>query len=254
MLFPAIRSPSFVTFAFKIKFVNRQLQKVLCFPDFRILQGGRRLLLLLFFFAFLLSPCLAQHRPGKKTIKLFEEAKTAYRAGNLLQAQAVLQKVLQRDTLFAEAWLLQGDVLATAKQPAKALGSYRKALALDSVSYPQAFYVVARLEFQCGDYPAALRDVRHFLKMSGGAGNAGAKKLLQQAAFAVKAVQNPEKTRLTRLNSQINTPEDEYINFVNEDKTPVFRTFLQHPLKTLIISTNFVSLGVAKLKLCMSGN
>ncbi len=211
-------SLSFVTFAFKINSVKRQALKILSYPGFRLSPMGRWLFLLLFFFTFLLLPCLAQHRPEKKTIKLFEEAKTAYRAGNLLQAQAMLQKVLQRDTLFAEAWLLQGDVLATAKQPAKALGSYRKALTLDSVSYSQAFYVVARLEFQCGDYPAALRDVRHFLKISGGAGIAGAEKLLQQAAFAVKAVQNPENTRLRRLNNSINTSQDEYVNFVDEEQ------------------------------------
>ncbi len=218
MLFPAICSLSFVTFAFKINSVKRQAQQVSFGLGFRLSLVGRWLFLLLLFFAFLLSPVLAQHQPGKKTKKFFEQAKVAYQAGNILEAQAILQKVLKRDTLFAEAYFLQGDVFASAKQPAKAVGSYRKALALDSVSYPQAFYILAHLEFQSGDYLAALHDVRHFLKISGGLGNTGAEKLLQKAAFAVKAVQNPENIRLTRLNSQINTPADEYINFVNADE------------------------------------
>ncbi len=210
---------------FKITSVEKQRKLTLSGLKWQTFLSQCRIFLLTLLFSVVVQTVFAQHHAGKKTRKLFEQAKEAYRTGRFSQADVILRKVLKHDSLFVEAYLLQGDVFASGKEPGKAIMSYRKALAIDSVSYPAAYYVLARLEMKTGKYASALRHVRHYLKQAGGA--AGAEKLLQNAAFAVKAVQHPEKTHLMRLNNGINTPQNEYINFVNEDRTGLIFTRME---------------------------
>ena len=167
----------------------------------------------------------AQSHPDNKTIKFFGQAKEAYEVNNFSRAEFYLRKVMKRDTGFVKAYLLQGDIFASRKRLDKAIESYRRGVVLDSVSSPFAFFVLAGWEYKSGDYTAALHDIRYFLKL--GETNTirykEAEKLLQNTAFAANAVAHPEETRLTKLNADINSPADEYINFVDaEGKQLIF--------------------------------
>ncbi|GMT44665.1 MAG: hypothetical protein IEMM0006_0497 [bacterium] len=173
----------------------------------------------------------AQQNPDKKTMKIFRQAVAASNANDFIQAESFLKKVLKRDAGFVKAYLLQGDIYASQHSLEKAIGIYRRALSLDSVSYPAAFFVLAGWEYKTGNYTASLRDVQHFLQFENKnmPQHGKAEKLLKNAAFAANAVAHPEKTTLKKLNNGINSPADEYINFVDVEGKQLFftRKFLE---------------------------
>ncbi len=186
---------------------------------------------------FLSVPCFvlnmqAQQHSDKKTMKIFGQAKAAYQANHFLRAELYLTKVLKRDAGFVKAYLLQGDIFASRQRFGKAISSYRQALSFDSVSWPVTFFVLAGWEYKTGDYAASLQDVQHFLKFNNkhAARYQKAEELLKKAAFAADAVAHPEETSLTKLNPDINTPANEYINFVDEEQRQLIftRKVLEH--------------------------
>ena len=168
----------------------------------------------------------AQQNSDKKTIKIFRKAEAASNTNDFTQAESFLKKVLKRDAGFVKAYLLQGDIYASQHRLEKAIGIYHQALSLDSVSYPAAFFMLAGWEYKTGNYTASLRDVQHFLRFENKnmSRYEKAEKLLKNAVFAANAVTHPEKTTLKKLNSGINTPADEYINFVNAEGKQLFFT------------------------------
>ncbi len=185
----------------------------------------------------------AQSHPDNKTMKIFRQAKEAYQANNFTQAEFYLRKVMKRDAGFMKAYLLQGDIYASRKRLDRAIESYRQGLVLDSVSSPFAFFVLAGWEYKSGDYIASLHDIRYFLKR--GKTNTSryqkAEKLLQNTAFATNAVAHPEETSLTKLSPDINSPANEYINFVDaEGKQLIFtRKVLEHRQKQRVFKEHF---------------
>ncbi len=161
---------------------------------------------------------MAGQHPDKKTLKLFEQARSAYQSGHSSVAEVLLSKLFHRDTLFAKAYLLLGDLKAEKKQWQQAIRSYRKALSMDSVSWPAAFFVLARWEYRMGDYTAAAKDIRYYLHLVKGASLPRverADKLLENVLFAEKAAGHPEKVHLQMLDKPVNSRADEYVNFVD---------------------------------------
>ncbi len=174
--------------------------------------------MLLLSFSLMWSLHVWGQQPDKKIFKLFEQARLAYQSGRIGEAEVLLSKLFHRDTLFAKAYLLQGDLLAEKKQWQPAIKSYQKALSMDSVSWPAAFFVLARWEYRSGDYAAAVKHIRYYLHLTKGTsvshdGRAG--RLLKNALFAEKALRHPQRVALKMLGDEINTIADEYINFVD---------------------------------------
>lgn len=173
----------------------------------------------------------AQQNPDKKTMKNFRQAEAASNANDFIQAESFLRKVMKRDPGFVKAYLLQGDIYASQHRLEKAIGIYRRALSLNSVSYPAVFFVLAGWEYKTGNYTASLHDVQHFLRFENKntPRHEKVEKLLKNAAFAANAVAHPEKTTLKKLNNGINSPADEYINFVDVEGKQLFftRKFLE---------------------------
>ncbi len=199
-------------------------------------QARHRYIVVFLFLIFLSAPCFVSHLQAQshqdnKTSKFFGKAKQAYQVNNFTQAEFYLRKVLKHDTGFVKAYLLQGDVYASRKRLDKAIESYRRGLAIDSVSSPFAFFVLAEWEYKTGKYTASLCDIQYFLRFENKNTplHVKAEKLLNNATFAANAVAHPEKTTLKRLNNGINSPADEYINFVDvEGKQLIFtRKFLE---------------------------
>ena len=184
------------------------------------------LLLFSFFILGLENQLQAQSHPDKKTLKIFRQAEAAYQANDFAEAEFYLAKALKREPGFVKAYLLQGDIFASRKRLDKAVESYRRGLAIDSVSYPAAFFVLAGWEYKTGNYTASLHDIRYFLKFEKKhtARDQKAEKLLQNATFAAYAVVHPQKISLRKLGDSINSPADEYINFVDEEQKQLIFT------------------------------
>ena len=165
---------------------------------------------------------LAQQPVGKRTLKLFEQARMAYVSDRYTEARQFLSKLFKHDSSFVKAYLLQGDIWASQKQWQKAVFSYRQGLAKDSTSWPAAWFVLAGWEYRLGDYAPAVRHVRRYLRLEKQADLprvAAARRLLNNALFAEHAVAHPEGAKPVPLPDIINTRQDEYINFVDAGQT-----------------------------------
>lgn len=176
-------------------------------------------------FSFFCQGLFAQKQPDKKTIRYFEQAESAYQSNHYLQTEFYLTKLLKHDPFFVKAYLLRGDVYAIQHRLKKAVLTYRRGLSLDSVSYPAAYFVLGGWEYKTGDYVAAVRDIRYYLKLGKDKPSIGkVDKLLKNALFAEYAVAHPQKIMVKQLNARINSPADEYINFVDAEGKQLFFT------------------------------
>lgn len=162
----------------------------------------------------------------KTALKYYQEAENAYKTGNYKSAKEYLGKSIKSDNKFIEAFLLLGDVCSELGQNEKAIEAYSKAIDLDAIFFPPAYYFLGNLYFKIGKYKESLIQYEKFLKIN--EISKGQKELAFAGAarslFALKQVENPGKYWPENVGKPINTPSDEYINFINEFQNQMFLT------------------------------
>ncbi len=156
--------------------------------------------------------------PDKRAQTLFEKALSAYRSENLAEAQKFLVKSIERDRTFVDAYLLLGDLQTEMKQIPKAEEAYRQALKIDPTGHPRAWYLLARLQYQQGEYEGGAVSASRFLNLAHPAGRQKqeAEHLLESCRFSAWAVAHPAHDSLHPLDDSVNSGGSEYVNFVNE--------------------------------------
>lgn len=157
--------------------------------------------------------------PDKRAQALFDKALTAYRTGDLTEAKKLLLKCIDRSETFTDAFLLLGDLETGMKRVPKAEQAYKAALNIDSTGHPKAWFLLARLQFQQAEYSDGSNSIRHFLRLAHPSGRLKqeADHILQSCDFSAWAIKNPDPDTLHRLTVPVNSPEDEYVNFVDEN-------------------------------------
>jgi flagellar motor protein MotB len=155
---------------------------------------------------------------NKKALKLFQSAERSFILGETDVAKKLLLEAINKDPEFAEAWLLLGDVNNELNNLSEAVTAYKKALKIDPSTFYYANYLIGNLEFSIGNYKYALVYYKAFLNTE----NLSAEKIqdtkrkIENTEIAIKITHNPLDIQLTRIGDQINSPSDEYINFVDE--------------------------------------
>ncbi|NOX85348.1 MAG: OmpA family protein [Chlorobi bacterium] len=172
---------------------------------------------------FWLQPVLSQSwevaSKSKKAVKYYHEAETAYKQKDFPQAEQYLKKALGKDKNLIEAWLLLGDVHTELGKKENAITDFEKAIAIDTSFFPRAYYFLGNLNYELGNYSASARYYKKYLSFKNESTliRTLASHRLQNAVFAEDAVSHPVCEPPVNIDTEINTPDDEYINFVNED-------------------------------------
>ncbi len=156
---------------------------------------------------------------SKKAVKAYNIGASHYTSKNYNGAITSLEKSLDYDRDFIEAWLLLGDIYSDLKRFDKAIDAYNSALAIDSEFFPPVYYFLANIYYDLGDYENSSVTYNKLLKL-----NSISEELrvlatdkLMFADTARKLVANPVLTNPQNIGSAINTSNDEYINYVNTD-------------------------------------
>ena len=154
---------------------------------------------------------------NKKALKWYRQAEEAYKLKDNNKALTLLTRVTKKDSLFIEAWLLKADVLTTTGENNNAIMAYCRALAIDSAFFPPAWFFMGNLMMSAGNYAQATGAFKTFLEISDTSPTL--KEKARQQLLRVEAVrkltENPVEVTITKLDSLINTPEDEYVNYVS---------------------------------------
>lgn len=156
---------------------------------------------------------------NKKAIKYFKQSESLIRQRNYIEAENLLQKALKKDENFKEAILLLGDVYRDQFKYDEAINIYEELIDKDSTFYPAVYYFIADLYLIEEEFDKAISSYTTYLKMQ----RENPERALlaefgyEKAAFAKNAIENPICVNIKRLDTSINTTNEEYINFVNHD-------------------------------------
>ena len=156
---------------------------------------------------------------NKKALKYYHQAEQTFKKRDNDKALAYLNKALNKDDNFIEAWLLKGDILVELKRPGGAITAYNKAVEIDSAFFPPAWYFLGNLYYDSGLYNRAVAAYKVFLKFDDVSltQHKRAANRLMVAQNAVELMSHPVNISLDLLDSSINTSDDEYVNFVEAD-------------------------------------
>ncbi len=193
------------------------------------------MLLLLLFLVFPLSAqqTHTKQQTSRKALKSFESAETAFRAGDYYKSIPFLQKSVEADPVFIEAWLMLGDAANELDSITLAVEAYEHAYDLSPDFFPGIGYVLSKAYVAKGLYDKASTVLEVFLKRQDISASflEKASLLREIAHFRKEAYANPLEIELLSLGGQINSPGDEYVNALRLDGKQLLFTRRQEMAK-----------------------
>ncbi len=154
---------------------------------------------------------------NKKAIKQYNIAIENYKNSYFDDAIVALEKSVNYDSNFLEAWLLMGDIYSDIHKLNDAIDSYNYALSIDSTFFPAVYYFLGNIYYEITDYENSTLSYKELLKfksISDEIRSLATDKLLS-SEIANELVNNPVGPEPKNIGYPVNTPNDEYINFVN---------------------------------------
>jgi len=178
---------------------------------------------------------------NKKAEKVFFNAIDGYNNQDYAKAIAEVEKAIQIDPEFVEAFILKGDILSDTRQIPEAINAYRSAIHIKPDFSPNLYYIIANLEYSNGFYIAAKSDFEKYISFD------YIPKLKKDKAingirtcdFAIYLVQNPVPFDPINLGDSINSPEDEYINYITADDQVLY--FTRNMVKSRLVQQNKIT-------------
>lgn len=163
---------------------------------------------------------------NKKAIKSYDNAVSSYQYGDYESALKDLNRATELDDSFIEAWLLLGDLYTDAGFPEKAIHKYEKALSIDSTFFSGTYYFLGNLYYEAGYYGKSVARLEKYLQFEDLSREMVDKaySLLENARIAEKLVSDPVPVTPENIGAPVNTPNDEYINYVSPENNRLIFT------------------------------
>ena len=184
---------------------------------------------------FLMLPFLVNAQKFNTTGTTNDRALSAYREGmreasfgpsGTAVAQGFFEKAVRADPLFIEARLALADTYRSGRDFFKAREEFLKAIELDSTFRPLAFLILAEVEWDLDMYDDCTRHATSYLNSN--PINPGkikaAKKWVERAQFASRAIKNPVPFNPVSLGPGINTDKMEYFPSLTADGSTMIFT------------------------------
>lgn len=169
---------------------------------------------------------MAQQTAKTKADKKFEKAVQLYDYRDFAGALRQLDDLLADEPSYAKAWLLKGDMYKDLKQFPDAAFSYQKAVDLDSVIFPPAYYILANLYFDMEKYSEAKANYLNYLAFNPKI-QAELKRLAENMLlcdFRSEMIKNPVPFNPVNIGPNVNSSGYEYINSVSLDEGQLYFT------------------------------
>lgn len=190
-----------------------------------------------FFMVLFLNASLAQpqrqlYSESKKAIKYFNDAITFYRAGKIDNASDYLNKAIEKDSNFIDAYLVLADIAKDNFNDAAALDFYLKVISINSDYHPQVLFKAAIAEMNIMQFKKASAHFRQYLTSPkfDKSQTKLVNKYIDQCDFAAKLMENPVDFNPKNLGEAINSDHDEYANAISTDDNMLIFT-VKHPIQ-----------------------
>lgn len=166
---------------------------------------------------------------NKKADALYRKAQDALNSHHFDKAQTYLDKALELDPNFAEAYLLQGDVYNFQSNSVGAVANYNKAIQLKPNQKPILFYITAVEELKCGLYQDAYNHLLLFQEREKDITPLAKEfeKAMETATFGKEAIKNPMHFNPINMGPNINSEHDEYLAALTADEQEIIFTVRQ---------------------------
>jgi len=163
---------------------------------------------------------------SKKAQKFYQKAHDRYQLREYVQAIELLDKALEADSLFAEAWALKGDIVAEQRDIEGAITNYDKAVQLLPDLDCNLYVILGNLKLLIGRYEEAKLDYEKYLSYNKGPTNRRwqTEENILRCDFGMEMMSHPVPFDPKNLGDSINTIHDEYINAISSDKQTLYFT------------------------------
>ena len=158
---------------------------------------------------------------SKKAIKYFENARQEYLNKNYDNAILEVNKALQLDSDFINAYLLKAELYMELKDDSISIKSYENVFEIDSMSFPKCSISLSKLYSKYLRFDESIKLLKWYLSLDNQ--SESLRKLAEQELciinFRKSLVENPVDYNPENVDD-VNTDVDEYVNqyYVNEDK------------------------------------
>jgi outer membrane protein OmpA-like peptidoglycan-associated protein/tetratricopeptide (TPR) repeat protein len=162
----------------------------------------------------------------KNAVRIFYQAYDSYQNHQFSRALKEIEKAIERDSGFVEAYVLQGDLYADNQQTEQAIQSYYQAIKHSNPVNPRLYYVIGQLQLSIGFYPDAKENFQKYLEYPNlpEPNYSKAKKWYNSCVFGEKQKLNPVPFSPENLGDSINSENDEYINGITSDGQELYFT------------------------------
>ena len=186
-------------------------------------------LILLVLALFMLAPVTyAQnyHTKSKKAINYYKKAKKEYGKKKYPKTFKYLDRALDVDAKFTDALLMKAELSLNLKDEDKAIESFEKMFAADSMAFPKSAITLSNLYLKNFRFGDAVNILQWYVKAPNqkSALIAQAKDMLEVAKFRKNAFENPVPFNPINLGNNVNTDGDEYINQILPDGSRIYFT------------------------------
>lgn len=180
--------------------------------NYQLFKNIVALIFILFF-----SVGYAQHSPDKRTLKLFEKSKEAFFYKNYSEAEKQLKKVIERDTLFAKAYLLKTEMALETNHPVKALKAVNKLIAIDEKGNFIAYLIKGNILYDLEQYIESAASYKMYLAAIKNDDKRRLLKRIETCYFRDSALKSPVVFNPENIGSAVNTSNCEYVNSISLD-------------------------------------
>lgn len=188
--------------------------------------------LIVIFALFLLSGIIAAQpvskklsSESKKAVKAYELGRTYLSVRNYELAEKEMLKAVDIDPGFIEARLVLGDIYSDLGRKEQALDYYNSAIRIDPGYFPNLLYITAVKEMSLGRYKEAKGHLTAFLTYPESVAKiTSISRLMENADFAINAMDNPVSFNPVNLGRNINSQYPEYFPCLTVDDMTLLYT------------------------------
>src|SRR5262245_42232078 len=122
------------------------------------------LLLMLFFAAASAQKITMPSSDNPKAVKHYRQATSYFDMRMHKEALEELQKAIEKDKNFVEAYMLMGDIYSDMGKKDESMAAYAEAVRINPAFFPNTFMNLGREEMKSGKYKEALEHFEKFLE------------------------------------------------------------------------------------------
>jgi outer membrane protein OmpA-like peptidoglycan-associated protein len=168
---------------------------------------------------------------SKRAIRNFEKAREYFVQQQDEEAEVYLQKAVEIDTSFVEAWFMLAQIYLDKQETAMAAAYYLRGVRADPDEYAAGYLKVAEMEYSSGQYHQARRHLDQWREhgFTHDRSVARAEKLETNIDFAIRAISDPVPFNPESLGDAVNSEQYEYWPSLSVDEQKIFFTVLGPP-------------------------